>query len=242
MALHQGAWMSTSLIIPAAGLGTRMHFPLAKQFYEIGGMPVILHVLKRADMISEIDEIIVALRDAEIDLFQDETVKDQGLTKEIKVVAGGKTRQESVYAALLAVDSERELVMVHDAVRPLVTPDILVNAIARTKELKATVTAVKVKDTIKEVDGDKITKTLDRDNLYMIQTPQTFSRSLLFEAHENALKNGITGTDDAKLVEELGQDVFIVPGSYDNLKITTYDDFFIAESILKMQKKSLHYS
>jgi len=232
--------MSTSMIIPAAGIGTRMNFPMAKQFYELLGMPVILHLLKRVDMVSEISEIIVALRKSELEGFN-AIINGAGISKPVKTVIGGEARQESVRIGLKAANPESKIIMIHDAVRPLVTPNLMIESIERTKELKATVAAVQVKDTIKEVKDGVVVRTLKRDALYAIQTPQTFERGVIVEAHENAFSKGLQGTDDAALVEELDINVHLIPGSYDNIKITTYDDFAIAESILQLQKHSLHY-
>jgi 2-C-methyl-D-erythritol 4-phosphate cytidylyltransferase len=233
--------MSTCVIIPAAGTGSRMKLSTSKQFFVLEGMPVLLHLLKRVDIIKDVGEVILALREGDVQDFSDGILKGSGLKKKIKTVIGGETRQESVKAALDAADDECDLIMVHDAVRPLVTPDLIENAIEKTRELNATVTAVKVKDTIKEVKGGIVTKTLDRDKLYAVQTPQTFKRDIIIKAHENALKKGIVKTDDAALVEETGQKVHIVRGSYDNIKITTDDDLTIAKSILQIQRKTLNY-
>ena len=233
--------MSTSIIIPAAGIGSRMQLPIAKQFFELEGMPVILHLLKRIDMVSDISEVVVALKENEVDFFRDDILKGAKLKKNIKYVVGGNTRQESVKSALSAVSADSEIIMIHDAVRPLITPNLIYNAIGMTRKLKATVTAVQVKDTVKEVRDGAVVKTLDREELYFAQTPQTFERDIIIRAHENALDKGIIGTDDSALVEEMGQKVFVIPGSYDNIKITTYDDFAIAESILRIQKNTLNY-
>lgn len=232
--------MKTSLIIPAAGIGTRMNFPVAKQFYELYDMPIILHLLKRVEMVGGISEVIVALRDQGIESFNG-IVSGADLKKPIKTVTGGNTRQESVHAALSMVSPECGLVMVHDAVRPLVTPNMMIDAIEKTKELKATVAAVKVKDTIKEVRDGVVVRTLDRSGLFSIQTPQTFYTDIIKAAHENALREGIKGTDDAALVEADGGEVHVIPGSYDNIKITTCDDLAMCENILKLQKSSLNY-
>ncbi len=232
--------MSVSIIVPAAGKGSRMNTSAAKQFLTLRGIPVIVHLLKRIDMLDEVSGIIVALHEKELDNFN-KIIKNTAVTKRVRTVTGGNTRQESVRAALNLVDAGSELVMVHDAARPLVTPAILRDAIAKTKELGATAAAVPVKDTIKEVEGGVVTKTLDRSRLYAIQTPQTFLYEIITQAHENAVKNGITGTDDAALVEKNAQKVFVISGSYDNIKITTNEDIDLAESILHKQRNLFGY-
>ena len=233
--------MSVCMIIPAAGTGSRMKLDTAKLLFMIEGKPVLLHLLKRIHMIGEISEVVIALRECDVDDFKNEILKKARLDKNIKIVIGGATRQQSVKAALLEADRKSELIMVHDGVRPFVTPDLIENAIKKTKEIKATVTAVRVKDTIKDVKDGIVTNTLNREGLYAVQTPQTFERSIIIKAYDNASKKGIFGTDDASLVEKTGQKVFIIPGSYDNIKITTKDDLAVAKSILQRQRKMLKY-
>ncbi|MFC1856006.1 2-C-methyl-D-erythritol 4-phosphate cytidylyltransferase, partial [Thermodesulfobacteriota bacterium] len=155
-----------SIIIPAAGIGSRMNFPMAKQFFVLEGMPVLLHLLKRVGMVEDIDEVIVALRENEVEEFNENVLKEAGLDKSVKTVIGGATRQESVANALKELSADSEVVMVHDAVRPLVTPNILQSAIDTTRELGATVAAVATKDTIKEVKDGVVVRTLDRSSLY----------------------------------------------------------------------------
>ncbi len=231
--------MSVTIVIPAAGIGARMNLDRAKQFYMLGDMPVLAHLLKRVDMVDEISEVIVSLREDEIENFTGTLLKQAGIKKPVKTVIGGATRQASVCAALKLVDDASELVMVHDGVRPFVMPDLLQSAIKKTKGLKATIAVVKVTDTIKEVRGGTVVKTHDREHLYAVQTPQTFTREIIMEAYEHASKNAFTGTDDASLVEKAGYKVFVIPGSYDNIKLTVHGDLHTAMEILRKQKKHL---
>jgi 2-C-methyl-D-erythritol 4-phosphate cytidylyltransferase len=162
-----------------------------------------------------------------------ELVEPHRLTKVGAVVAGGVRRQDSVAAGLEALPPEVNLVVVHDGVRPFVTAEMVAAVVEAAKDVGAAVTAVPVTDTVKKVDGGVVVETLRRERLVCVQTPQAFSRSLLAEALGRAETDGVAGTDEAALVERLGHPVRVVSGSPYNLKITTPEDWALAEALLR---------
>lgn len=224
--------MKVSAIIPAAGLGTRMG-GIKKPYMDIAGKPILAYTLVAFQRCPFIDTIIiVTARGDESRCFQD--IKTYGIGKSFSVVAGGDTRQESVFNALRELPSNTDIVVIHDAVRPLVTEDMIIQSIDGAKHYGSAIVAVPVKDTIKESDDDGfVVKTLDRRKLWAIQTPQTFKYDLIMKAHLYAQDNNIQATDDAFLVEQMGQKVKLIMGSYENIKITTPDDLAVAKAILE---------
>lgn len=221
-------------IILAAGQGKRMKSQLSKQFILLQGMPIIVHTLRVFQAAEEIGECILVCGPGEEGFYHSEMLHDFGITKRIQVIPGGQERQDSVYCGLARVSSDCSYVMIHDGARPLVTVDIISRVAEEVKITGAVTVGVPVKDTIKRTDaGGFITDTLQRERLWHIQTPQAFQRELIVRAHEQAQTTGFYGTDDASLVECLGVPVKIIPGSYENLKITTPEDIIVAETILK---------
>ena len=180
----------------------------------------------------EIDEIIVVCRESDIKVFS-ELLPDES----VSFVIGGDTRQQSVINAVAAID-ECDYIIIHDGARPLVTQKSIINTLDKAMMYGAAATGVAVKDTIKFVDGNmKITDTPDRNALVSIQTPQIFSFNLFKKALEKAMKSNADYTDDCRLVEVFGAEVYAVSGDYDNIKITTPDDVAIAENILRIRGK-----
>jgi len=166
----------------------------------------------------------------------EDLVKRFGFTKVSRIIPGGAERQDSVYAGLKALGPKMDLVLIHDGARPFITPDLIDRIVAETRVLKAVVAAIPVRDTIKEIGEDgRVLKTLNRDRLWEIQTPQGFHYSVLLKAYEKAFEDRYYGTDDAALVERLGIEVKVVPGSRFNLKITTPEDLALGEALLKMR-------
>jgi 2-C-methyl-D-erythritol 4-phosphate cytidylyltransferase len=226
-------------IIPAAGSGSRFGGEIPKQFLTIAGAPILVHTLRRFDECPEIGVMIVALPASEIDTFR-EILAGAGLRKPVRLVAGGSERSDSIRNALEAArDWEPEIVAVHDAVRPFVTPAQISAVIARARETGAAILALAATDTIKEVEEGMIRRTLDRRRIYRAQTPQAFRYDLLWRANEAARKDGLPPaltTDDSLLVERLGVAVAIVEGSPHNLKITTPEDLLLAESLFQKEQ------
>lgn len=217
-------------IIAAAGKGTRFGAEKPKQFLEIAGKPLIVHTLEKFENCPAIDEIVLVLPADETDNFEN-LVKSYNLTKLKKIVAGGKTRAESVFKGLQAVDEKCEIVVVHDGARPLVSIEEIAQTIGKAKETGTACLTAKVIDTIKRVKNGKIAETIDRATLRRALTPQCFKIEILREAFENAdLSENVT--DECFLVERAGFEIAAVEGSAKNIKITTREDFVLAEMIL----------
>lgn len=231
--------MATTAIIPAGGRGIRMENAINKQFITIKNKPIIVHSLEKFCDCFLIDEIIAVVPEEWINFVNQEIIKKYQLSKVKKVVAGGSTRQESVFNGLLLIDKNTDLVLIHDAVRPLISADSIDAVIHAGLTNGAAILAVPALDTIKEVESGVVKSTLDRNLLWQVQTPQVFSREIILEAHQKAIQENIIATDDAALVENLGFPVHIVPGSYENIKITTPDDLALAEFFLSHKKNEM---
>jgi 2-C-methyl-D-erythritol 4-phosphate cytidylyltransferase len=230
--------MYVAAIIPAAGTGRRMGMGRNKAFLPLQGKPILVHTLDVLGQCSIIDEIVVAVGEDDLDWCRRELsyLLDVDVAR-CQFVAGGTTRQESVRRCLLAADPHADIFLVHDAVRPLVTPEIVQSAVLAADDTGAAACAVPTKDTVRiSHDGEVFSCTPDRSSVWLIQTPQVFSAELLRAAHQWAAEREFVGTDDACLVEQLGQRVAVVMGSYENIKITTREDLALAEAILELRK------
>ena len=241
--------MKVIAIIPAAGLGTRMtSAPSAKgkkpaatkQFTELGGTPILIHTLRKFVASPEVSEICVALRGNEIDGFRTRLEKEAKdiLQKKIHLVEGGEHRQDSVANALHSVSGkDDDIVLVHDAVRPFVTEEIIHHVIQAAKKYGAAIAGLPAVDTVKQVErtseGALIIATLPRERVVMAQTPQGFRYDVLKKAFDEAAADGFIGTDEASLVERSGHAVAVVMGSARNIKITAPADMDLAEFYLK---------
>lgn len=227
---------SITTIIPAAGQGKRMKSKLNKQYLSVLNKPVLAHTLEVFQKSNLITEIIIVVREDEMDYCRQEVITEYDYNK-VTLVKGGQSRQESVYNGLQSVDNA-DYVLVHDGARPLLTGDVLQKTINQVKNHKAVGVAVPTKDTIKKVDDNGYVKeTPDRDELWAIQTPQAFEYGLVVEAYSKAIKDNFKGTDTSMLVERLGHKVKLIQGSYKNLKITTPEDLINAETIIKRRKQ-----
>ncbi|MDW7673773.1 MAG: 2-C-methyl-D-erythritol 4-phosphate cytidylyltransferase [Bacillota bacterium] len=223
-------------IIPAAGQGKRMGANINKQYLELNNKPVIAWTLALFEQATIISEVILVVSASELDYCQKHILDKFGFVK-VKLVAGGKERQDSVYNGLKEA-RDAEIVVVHDGARPLLTMDNLEEVVMEAVGTGGAILAVPVKDTIKVVTNEKeIEGTPARNSLYAAQTPQAFQRRILMEAYEKAFATGYIGTDDASLVEQLSATVKIVVGSYENIKVTTGEDLIIAEAILQRREK-----
>jgi 2-C-methyl-D-erythritol 4-phosphate cytidylyltransferase len=239
--------MKVVVIIPAAGLGTRMASaakgkkPAAtKQFSELGGVPILIHTLRRFAASPEVSEIYIALRGNEIEGFRARLEKEAKdiLRKKIRLVEGGEHRQHSVANAIASVAaSDDDIVLVHDAVRPFVTEEIIRDVIRAAEKYGAAIAALPAVDTVKQVertsDGALIVATIPRERVVLAQTPQGFRYGVLKKAFDEAAADGFVGTDEASLVERSGHAVAVVMGAARNLKITTPGDMELAEFFLK---------
>jgi 2-C-methyl-D-erythritol 4-phosphate cytidylyltransferase len=235
--------MKVVVIIPAAGLGTRMA-PVSKgkgpskQFTELGGTPILIHTLRKFAASARVNEIVVALRKDELAGFQDRLRSDTVVADKTRLVEGGEHRQHSVANALASVNAAPDdVVLVHDAVRPFVTPEIIEHVIEGAERFGAAIAGVPAVDTVKKVertaDGALVTTTIPREHVVMAQTPQGFRYHVLKKAFDEAIADGFLGTDEASLVERSGHEVAVVMGSAKNIKITTPGDMELAEFYLR---------
>lgn len=233
--------MQVFVIIPAAGLGTRMasgggagHAP--KQFLELRGQPILVLALRAFLDVDRVHHIFVAVRETEKQRVEAQ-IQEHGLSNRISVVEGGDTRQESVRNALRALPAkDDDIVLVHDAVRPLIDAATIRRTIEAVERHQAAIVGVPAVDTIKQVErtaeGAIVTTTIPRERIVLAQTPQGFQCGLFRQAVAAADAEGFTGTDEASLVERLGIEVAVVPGSPKNFKITQPGDLALAEFYL----------
>jgi 2-C-methyl-D-erythritol 4-phosphate cytidylyltransferase / 2-C-methyl-D-erythritol 2,4-cyclodiphosphate synthase len=226
--------MKTVAIIPAGGAGRRLKAGIPKQYLSLNELPVLVHSLKVFGEAKVINEIILVVPESDIKFVREELIIKNDLQKVARIVAGGATRQDSVRNGIAAIDVKCDIVVVHDGVRPFVTPEMISRAVEVAREFQAAVIGVPAKDTIKETqDDDFIVKTVPRQNLWITHTPQAFQFTVLQQAYEAAYRDDYCGTDDASLVERIGLKVKMIAGSYENIKITTPEDLVIAEALLK---------
>lgn len=226
-------------VIPAGGGGRRMGTATPKQFLALGGVPLLLHCLRVFEQALSVSQVILVVPENERERALVDVIKRHNIKKVLRVVAGGATRQDSVYEGLKATDPEVEIVVVHDGVRPFVTEDLIERSIAEARHTGGAVVGVPMKETVKQVgaDGD-ILCTIDRSSLWLAQTPQTFRRGLLLEAYQKAYSEGFDATDESGVMERFGHKVAMIPGRWDNIKITTPEDLQMAEAILRSHPRS----
>lgn len=243
--------MKVIVIIPAAGLGTRMapvpsakdakakKLPPSKQFTELGGTPILVHTLRKFAAVDAVSEIWVALRENEIESFRDRLKKEAKdvLKKKVELVVGGEHRQQSVEHALNAISAAADdIVLVHDAVRPFVTKEIIQEVIEAAKKYGAAIAGMPAVDTVKQVErtaeGAIIKATIPRAGIVLAQTPQGFRYAVIKKVFDEAAADGFMGTDEASLAERSGHEVAVVMGSPKNIKITTPADMELAEFYL----------
>ena len=225
--------MIVTAIVPAAGAGVRFGGAVKKQFIALNGLPILSHTLRALAASRALASIIVVVPPGE-ELRGREALELAGIDLETEVVPGGQARQDSVYIGLQRAKAETDLVLIHDGVRPFVSREVVLATVEAAKEWGAAIAAVPVIDTIKRVDTDGfVVETLQREQLWSVQTPQVFRYALLMQAHRAIREGGIVATDDAALVERIGGMVKVVRGSYENLKITSEEDLPLAGLILR---------
>ncbi len=241
--------MRVAVILPAAGLGTRMGRQTAetsgtsrKQFMLLDGSPIFLHTIRKFGCCPSVSEIIVALRSEDIG-WVETLLSGERLAKPVRVVAGGDSRQQSVENALATLTPDMDLVVVHDAVRPFIDPGVIERTIREAGESGAAIVGIVPVDTVKQVKRNKVHGTIPRERLVLAQTPQAFRYDLLMRAFAKAREDGFTGTDESSLVERMEQvEVNVVPGSDRNIKITKPSDMELARLFLSeeaAQQKTL---
>lgn len=224
-----GAWA----IIAAAGEGSRFGGP--KAFATVGRMPLVAHSLIAVAGVKEVDSIVLVLPADEVSSADAKLVASQP-TIPVEMIAGGSSRQASVRAGLGLIPPEVERVVVHDAARPLVTPALIEAVLAALDDAAGAIAAIPATDTLKEAMGGRVLRTIMRDGVWRAQTPQAFRTQVLRAAHERAASDGFEATDDAALLEWMGESVALVPGDARNLKITTPEDLAVAEAILATER------
>ncbi|HUQ93366.1 MAG TPA: 2-C-methyl-D-erythritol 4-phosphate cytidylyltransferase [Bryobacteraceae bacterium] len=235
--------MKVAVILPAAGLGTRMGRAQPektgisrKQFMLLDGSPILIHTLRKFAACPSVHEIVIALRAEDLDWVR-HMVEQEHFSKPVNFVEGGDSRQQSVENALGSLAADTTLVAVHDAVRPFIDAGTLEQVIREAAETGAAIVGVVPVDTVKQVHRNKIRATIPRDRLVLAQTPQVFRFELLREAFEHAREDSFTGTDEASLVERLERvEVSVVPGSDRNIKITKPTDMELAHLFLAQER------
>ena len=229
----------TVAVVPAAGRGLRMGGSVPKQFLTLDGLPILVHSLRVLEQAAAVTEIIVTVPAADREYCLNEIVARYRFHKITKVVPGGEQRQDSVRHGLAELDQNVDVVLIHDAVRPFLTTDMVTRVVDAAAQHGAAIVAIPMRDTIKRVGADGfIESTVDRNHLWLAQTPQAFQRPLLQMAHRKAQLEKYHATDDAQLMEWLGHRVAIVEGSGENIKITRPEDLGIGEAILAARRKT----
>lgn len=212
-----------AIVIPAGGVGTRFGGRLPKQFVRLGRVPILTATVDHFTRHPGVIAIVVAAPEIHVERTRRALAR---VTRKapVTVVQGGGMRQDSVWLAMQAVPRDADVIVVHDAVRPLITRGLIDAVVGATSESGAAICALPITETIKRVRQGVVETTLDRSELWAVQTPQAFRAALLREAHEKARRDGVVGTDDAMLVERLGHQVRVVAGLAENVKITMPED------------------
>ena len=220
--------MSVCAVVPAGGTGTRMGGIVPKQFLELDGKPILYYTLKTLQDCGIISELILVVPEKEYDnACTDWLGKPEIVTK---VVVGGEKRQDSVYNGFCELSPQTEIVLVHDGVRPFLSHQMIRESVDAAREYGAAITAIPVNDTIKKVDDSGlVSKTVDREGLWRVQTPQVFRYELLQEAFKKANSEKFYGTDEGTLIEHLGKPIKVIEGSEQNIKITRPEDLRLSE-------------
>ena len=228
-----------SAIIVAAGQGLRMNEAVRKQYLHLAGRPVLGHTLLVFDRCDAIDAIYLVIPEDDFNFCGQTVVNPLKLQKKVNMVKGGAQRQESVYNGLIAVNEKDEngVVVIHDGVRPFVNTEQIEECVRGATNFGACIIGIPVFDTLKQVTrAGCIEKTIERDCMWLAQTPQAFQYTLIKKAHDHALREGYSGTDDASLVENYGKNVKIIKGSRNNIKITIKEDLLMAGVIMELWK------
>jgi len=227
--------MTYQVILPAAGQGKRMGAGKNKLLLELDGVPVLIHTLKVFERDDACEGVILAINPQDKGEFL-RLFKQYNIKKVINISLGGPERQYSIFNALKTVTTNG-IILVHDAARPFIKIEQIHRLVKQANVSGAAVIGVPAKDTMKTVKAGWVAATVDRSSLWAVQTPQAFRMSLLWEAYEKAERDQFLGTDDASLVERLNHPIAMVEGDYENIKLTTPEDLYIAEAILKKRQK-----
>ena len=235
--------MNVAAILPAAGHGTRMGKAVAerygsdrKQFMKLGGVPILALTVRKFAGLPSVKEILVAVPEGSEENVQAMLV-DSGVAARVRVLAGGRNRQESVGRCLDIVSEGIDVVAVHDGVRPFVPVQLIEDALARVEVQRAVILGMPAEETVKQVSRTVVQATLPRERLMLAQTPQVFATGLLMRAFEQARRDDFVGTDEASLVEHLNEDVYVMRGSERNIKITGPHHMELAELYYEVENR-----
>lgn len=227
-----------SVIIAAAGSGSRLGLAAAKAFVELCGHPMLYYSLAAAARVEGVIELVIAVPPG-MERAARAAASEAGVALPVKITPGGAARQDSVRIALELTSAESDLVAVHDAARPLAPAELFAAALADASRFGAAIAAVPVADTLKRGQAEAISATLSRAGLFQSQTPQAFRRALLLSAFKTAQERGWEATDEAELVERIGGEVRLVKGSPENFKITTPEDLAMAQALIAARGRAL---
>jgi len=228
-----------NIVVAAAGTGSRMGSTTNKQFMLLGNKPVLIYCLDFFEAQPEVESIVVVCRADEVDYCSREIIQVSQYSKVSAVIAGGPERQDSVWNGLCCLQSKQEWVAIHDGARPLLTADVFGAVFQAARQFGAAIPGLPPKDTLKTVDRENfVQETLKRSAIVAVQTPQIFKASDLLKAYDMARTDNFCGTDDASLYERYIGKVKVVEGDYQNIKITTPEDLYLAEAILQARADS----
>jgi 2-C-methyl-D-erythritol 4-phosphate cytidylyltransferase len=232
--------MRATAVIVAAGEGSRLKAPVSKPYVPLAGRPLILHTIARFAAAQTITSVVLVVGQGDLGRCEEMVRADPSLSHLPWIIeAGGRTRQESVHRGLQRVALDCEIVVIHDGARPFVSPSLIDRCVDEAQAKGAVVIGLRARDTIKSVSElRKVLSTPDRDSLWEIQTPQAFQRDVIVQAHQWATENAIHGTDDATLVERLGNAVYVLDGEITNLKVTVPEDLLWAETLIRTGRVS----
>ena len=225
-------------VIPSAGKGERMKANKPKQFLEIKGTPLLIHTLLKFEKHPQVDAVILSVSNEFINLTK-KLVSSYNLKKVLKIVEGGKTRQESVFNGVKASPSETEIFLIHDAVRPFISSDLIGKIIKTAKDFGTGIPAIPVRDTLNKVSKEEIIENIDRTGLFCIQTPQGIRADILKDLLEKAQREKLVFSDESTLLLHYGYKAKIVEGSFLNFKITYPEDLFLAEKLIDCKIENL---
>ena len=233
--------MECVAIVVSGGKGRRMGAKVAKQYLDLNGRPILVRTLAAVSAASSVNKIVLVVPRGDVLYGKDEIVDKYGFTKVVRVVMGGKARQDSVRAGLNAIEKLKlvpDVVMIHDGVRPLIAAGMIDKVARIAHQFGAALVAALVKETVKLITDDGFVRsTPDRRWLYAAQTPQAFQYHTLLDAYRQADKDDFIGTDDCQLIERIGGRVVVVEGDDRNIKITTETDLLLAKALWKQRKK-----
>ncbi len=227
--------MKVLAIIPAAGAGLRMGTETPKQFLALEGVPIMVHTLRKFAAADSVDEIYLGLRSEDVERAQRE-IEREHFSRPPRLVAGGVTRQETVALSLAEAPESTEIVVVHDAVRPFVSLEMIQQVIEAARKSGAAILGIPSVDTVKQIERQIVLGTIPRERIVLAQTPQAFRYEILREAVERAKADGFSGTDESSLVERLGHEVTVLMGSERNIKITNPSDLPLARLYIAQEQ------